>query len=201
MKLPVVTVTAFWKWFWFACAALSLKGPQFVEIVGVLQLPAAVHLASFVVGLAGLLLTLQIHPTPTPAPPAPPTVSGQRGFVDTGVMVMLSVGALVIAMFCGVVACGPKTGPIANDVGQIVLTCGEAILSAVQSGQTTFEEIAAALTGSACGPITATEVEAIVQLLTGTGGDAGTLPYNIAKAAAEPGLRAKLLAVHHKVSP
>ena len=64
MRLPTLSVTTAWKWFWFVCAAVALKGPQFVELATSLQLPTLVHWGSFVVGLAGLLLTLQIHPTP-----------------------------------------------------------------------------------------------------------------------------------------
>lgn len=73
-----IKLTAFWKWFWFAVAAIVAKGPSLVEIVSAavgnsVQAPMVMKVLSFVLGLAGLLLTLHIDPEPTPsqAPPGP----------------------------------------------------------------------------------------------------------------------------------
>lgn len=67
MKLPAFNLTAFWKWFWFVLAAIVAKGPDLVQFATALEMPTAVRIASFVIGLAGLLLTLQIHPMSTGA--------------------------------------------------------------------------------------------------------------------------------------
>ena len=101
MKLPTINVTTFWKWFWLACAAVALKGPQLVELASSLQLPHAVHVASFIVGLAGLLLTLQIHPDGAPSKRttlAPP------------------LAMMVLGLLCGLsVACSATPAQVIND--------------------------------------------------------------------------------------
>ena len=103
----------------------------------------------------------------------------------------------------GAQGCGgtlpPATGPVAVDVTQIVLSCGGAILTAVEKGATTFEEIVAALQGSTCGPVTLAEVEQIVQLFMGTSPvEGGTLPLDVAQRVRAPEMQAKLKALHHK---
>lgn len=87
-----------------------------------------------------------------------------------------------------------SAGPVVNDVGQVTICVEQAILAQVQAGQTTFEDIAVAV-GSACGAITAVEVQNIINLWTsGATPDGGTLPYN----AGTPEMQAKLKAVKSK---
>ena len=93
-----------------------------------------------------------------------------------------------------VIGCPSGSGPVVNDVGQVTICVEQAILAQVQAGQTTFEDIAVAV-GSACGAITAVEVQNIINLWTsGTTPDGGTLPYN----AGTPEMQAKLKAVKSK---
>lgn len=92
----------------------------------------------------------------------------------------------------------PPVGPVVTDIGQIILSCGGTILTAVENGATTFEQITEALAGSTCGPVTVAEVEQIVQLFTGANSlDGGTLPYDVVARAAVPATRAKLLGLKH----
>jgi len=92
-----------------------------------------------------------------------------------------------------------NTVPVAADVTQIVLSCGSAVLTAVEHGATTFEEIVTALAGSTCGPVTVAEVESIVQLFMGNSLiEGGTLPLDVAARARAPEMQAKLKALHHK---
>ena len=90
---------------------------------------------------------------------------------------------------------------VTTDVGQVTICVEDAILAQVQAGATTFEDIAIAI-GSACGLITAQEVENIVNLWTNGSADAGTtLVFKspaVAKAMQDPTFVAKLKALHHK---
>jgi hypothetical protein len=100
----------------------------------------------------------------------------------------------------GVTGCNnPNTVPVVTDVGQIIISCGDAVLTAVEKGATTFEEIVAALAGSTCGPVTVAEVQSIVQLFMGTSSlEAGTLPLDIMHRLQVPETQAKLKVLHHK---
>jgi hypothetical protein len=99
----------------------------------------------------------------------------------------------------GVAGCGAKTLPVAADVTQVILSCGGAILTAVEKGATTFEEIVTALAGSTCGVVTVAEIEQIVQLFMGPSPlEGGTLPLDIQVRLRAPETQAKLKALHHK---
>jgi hypothetical protein len=99
----------------------------------------------------------------------------------------------------GMAGCGPKTLPVTGDVTQIILSCGGAVLTAVEKGATTFEEIVTALQGSTCGTVTVAEVEQIVQLFMGPSPlEGGTLPLDIATRVRAPEMQTKLKALHHK---
>lgn len=107
--MPKLNLTAFWKWFWFALSAVVLKGPQAVELVSAafgtsVYLPTFVHVSSFVLGLAGLLLTLHINPTPKPSTtPALPIVGAA--------LLMLAVTVLLVAYSEG---CGATVPQVVN---------------------------------------------------------------------------------------
>jgi hypothetical protein len=94
---------------------------------------------------------------------------------------------------------GCKNVPaVTVDVGQVTVCVEDAIIAQVQAGATTFEDIAIAI-GTACGMITAQEVENIINLWTNGGGsDAGTLPLKVIRALQDPIFAAKLRALHHK---
>jgi hypothetical protein len=105
---------------------------------------------------------------------------------------MRTVYALVFMLLSSVIVIGCPA--VVNDVGQVTICVEQAILAQVQAGQTTFEDIAVAV-GSACGAITAVEVQNIINLWTsGATPDGGTLPYN----AGTPEMQAKLKAVKSK---
>jgi hypothetical protein len=96
--------------------------------------------------------------------------------------------------------CNGQAVPVITDVGQVTICVEEAILAQVAAGATTFEDIAVAL-GTACGAITATEVENIISLWTNGSVllDGGTtMRPALAKALQDPTFIAKLKALHHK---
>jgi hypothetical protein len=101
----------------------------------------------------------------------------------------------------GVTGCNGQAVPIVTDVGQVTICVEQAILAEVAAGTTTFEDIALAL-GTACGAITATEVENIISLWTNGSvlldGGTTTMRPALAKALQDPAFVAKLKAIHHK---
>ncbi len=101
----------------------------------------------------------------------------------------------------GVTGCNGTAVPIITDVGQVTICVEQAILAQVAAGATTFEDIAVAL-GTACGAITAAEVENIIGLWTNGSmlaeGGTTTMRPALAKALQDPAFVAKLKAVHHK---
>jgi hypothetical protein len=97
--------------------------------------------------------------------------------------------------------CNPKGAATSADIGQIVICAEGVIFAQVAAGQTTFEDIALAVSAQ-CGSITATEVENIISIWMGAS-DAGMLPYavrdsKLAAKVADPQFQARLRLVHHK---
>lgn len=129
-----------------------------------LRLPACFAIISGIVVIS--TTQLQAPATPVQAPPA---------FVAAGCNKPL-----------------PPIAPVAGDITGVVVCVENGILAAIQSGQTTFEDIAVAL-GTECGNITATGVEQIISLwLNGPpSGDASP-------AAAPMDVASKLRVVRHK---
>jgi hypothetical protein len=107
-------------------------------------------------------------------------------------------GLSLAALFCSVAlhtGAGCNAIPaVTADVGQVTICVEQAILTQVQAGATTFEDIAVAI-GASCGVITAQEVQNIINLWTSGDVDAGTTtPFSVRTAE----MQAKLKAIHHK---
>ena len=119
------------------------------------------------------------------------------GIVAAGVIAAADASVPIVvpaAVAVAAGACGPTTKPAINDVGQVAICVEQQILALVMAGTTTFEDIAVAV-GNACGPITAVEVQNLINLWTNGGSsDAGTTPL----AAKTPEMQAKLKAVKSK---
>jgi hypothetical protein len=195
-----ITLTAFWKWFWFVLSAIALKGPSAIELLSAsfasdpvlaVHLPTVVHVLSFFIGLAGLLLTLHIDPVSVPTTPpaagpyrtapravdrdvdATPTTKGPTAarmawvFALTTLMVWTPVAAVVtVTQGCG------ANGPLITSAAAQLIQCVATQL--LQSGTRDPMAIATACSATAIVDVVAI-VDAVIAAST-TPVDAGAPP-------------------------